>query len=157
MPEYTVKKIKEIQRGNDKNGKPFTKQKLRLETPDGTQDVLLYCPEWNPPPTEGSTIEGTIGEPFRAGQLPEFQRARKGGSNGFSGAGKSFHADPAKLEVERARNRSIAGQASQKVAVDIIRLALETKQDPAELARLTVDTARILLPQIEKLMEERGQ
>lgn len=142
---YTVQKVKEIQSGNDKNGKPFTKQKLRLETPDGIRDVLLYCPEWNPPPAEGATIEGEIGKPFREGQLPEFERARKGPYSGRSGAPRDFKADPVK-------NAAIAAEASQKVAVDVIRLALDTKQDPADVCRQVKAVAESLFEQIQKAM-----
>jgi hypothetical protein len=88
-------------------------------------------------PDAGSTLFGDAKE----GQYGwEFKKAQQMGGGG----GRSFQADPAKLEVEREKNRAIASEAAHRVAVDTIRLAIETKQDPAELARQIVTVGRIL-------------
>lgn len=156
MPEFKVSKIKQVQAGEGPKG-PWTKHKVRIETADGVKDVLLFCNQYSPVPAEGSTIEGEIGDPYKPGQLPEFKRARTGAYNGRGGAARDFKADPAKLDLERAKNRSIASEASQRVAVDTIRLAIEIGRDPADVAREIVAVARILYAEHVEVMGEAGK
>ena len=102
----------------------------------------MYVPAGQTAPTVGGSLDGTVSfdEQFKTFK---FKADRKGPYTG-GGGGKSFKADPEKLEVEREKNRAIASEAAHRVAVDTIRLAIETKQDPAELARQIVTVGRIL-------------
>jgi hypothetical protein len=101
----------------------------------------MFLPAGQTAPTVGGSLDGTVSfdEQFKTFK---FKGDRKGPYTG--GGGKNFKADPAKLEVEREKNRAIASEAAHRVAVDTIRLAIETKQDPAELARQIVTVGRIL-------------
>jgi hypothetical protein len=116
---YKVKAVKQLKDGTGDKG-PYTVQKIRLENPqaeNGITDVELFVPGTAPIPTEGSQLEGDIGDPFKPGGLPQFKRARKqGGFGGFGGGPRPE--DPKKMA-------SIAMQHSQSLAWEIVRFALE--------------------------------
>jgi hypothetical protein len=148
MPVYTVKKIKQIESGGE-GEKAWTRQKVRIETPDGVKDVLLFCNKWAPVPQEGSTIEAEIGPPYRPGQLPELKRPRKGAYNGSSGASKDFKADPVK-------QAAIAMEASQKAAVELVKLAYTSGEPVKAFTKETAEVAQELYEQIQRAMKDAG-
>jgi hypothetical protein len=144
---FTVQKIKQVQAGETDKG-PWTKHKVRIETADGVKDVLLFCNQYSPVPAEGSTIEGEIGDPYKPGQLPEFKRARKGAYGGRNGSSRDFKADPVK-------QAAIAMEASQKAAVEIVRMRYEHDLENADaLVEGVQMVAARLYEQIQQAMSE---
>lgn len=115
MPSYTIQSVEQAASGGE-GEKTWTRQKLAVLEAGGVtpQNVTLFCNKWQPVPAVGSTIEGDIQPPKQDGWTPELKPPRKSGGGG----GKDFKADPAK-------QAAIAVESAQKVAIDVLRLAME--------------------------------
>lgn len=117
MPTYTVVAVSDnVRDWSSTKGGPMKGYRVTLRNADGRE---MENVEWSrkattPAPEAGLKVEGTVDTsgPYGA----KFKQAQQGG--GFGGGGRGPR-DP-------AERRSIEMQASQKVAVDAARLAIET-------------------------------
>lgn len=145
MPSFTVVAAEQTKSGTSDKG-PWTVWKLGLR--DGSDEARvaeLFCPDGMSPPAVGSTIEGEIERAQNPSWLDKFKPARKGGG------GKAFKADPAK-------QHAIAMEAAQKVAVDVLRLAMEQgvwkapeERPLAEMTGVVKMVAQSLYAQIDEV------
>jgi hypothetical protein len=116
MPSYTITAVQPEPRAwNSTKGGPMLSYRVTLRNEQGAEKPNV---EWarkatSPAPAVGQTIEGTVED----GQYgPKFKAAQQMGGGG-GGGGRPR--DP-------AERRSIAMQASQKVAVDAVRACLDS-------------------------------
>jgi len=142
MPaNYTVVEAEKTADKPDRGYGPMQTIRLKLRNEQGAEKagVSWYAKASTPIPAAGQQLFGDVTQTDYGWQ---FKKARTGPVNGSS---RDFRADPVK-------QAAIAAESAQKVAVDTIRLAIETKQDPAEMARQVVEVSRVLLEQIKNEM-----
>jgi len=128
-------------------------QLLTLKNTEGKEKdgVTMFIPAGQPAPVVGAALEGTV-EYDEKFQEFKFKGARKGPYNGRSGAPRDFKADPVK-------QAAIAMEASQKAAVEIVRMSLSDVRDPeapalGPLVQSVKEVAQSLYEQIQKAMGE---
>jgi hypothetical protein len=125
---------------------PMKDYRLFLMAPGETTPVIA---SWlrkasSPAPVRGQQIEGAL-EDTEYGKKFREQRQMPIGSSG--GGGKSYAADPKK-------QAAIAMEASQKVAIDALRLLAEFgdwKPEKEKLSLTLTSLARVLYDQIEEV------
>lgn len=110
---------------------------LKLEGVEGAVSVG-HKPD-RPAPKVGDSYDGWTVETDDQGRK---KLKRAAGSGGFNGGGRPR--DP-------AERRSIQAQASQKVAVDVARIALETGKSTAEVLKAVEHATEKLFAQVERL------
>jgi hypothetical protein len=139
---YTVVEAEKTADKPDRGYGPMQTIRLKLRNEQGNErdGISWYAKATTPLPTAGSQVFGDVTKTDYGWQ---FKKARTGP---VSGSSRDFRADPVK-------QAAIACESAQKVAVDTIRLAIETQQDPAELAKQVVEVARVLYEQIQQLSE----
>lgn len=144
MPaNYTVVEAKKTSDKPDRGYGPMQTIRLKLRNEQGKEKggVDWYAKASTPVPQAGTQLFGDVTQTDYGWQFKKARTAPVGGSS------RDFRADPVK-------QAAIAAESAQKVAVDTIRLAIETKQDPAEMARQVVEVSRVLLEQIKAAMSE---
>jgi len=128
-------------------------QLLTLKNAEGKEKdgVTMFIPAGQPAPVVGAALEGSV-EYDEKFQEFKFKGARKGPYNGRSGAPRDFKADPVK-------QAAIAMEASQKAAVEIVRLAHDigapdTAEGLGHVRGVVQEVAGLLYEQIQKAMGE---
>jgi hypothetical protein len=157
MPVYEVTRVAPEPRSWTAQGKyPMLEYRIDLKGPNSEGAIVdVQNVEWSrkaespaPKPGQRLNVEKFEDRGPRGLKLHLVQQQTPTGSYGpRNGSSRDFRADPVK-------QAAIAAESAQKVAVDTIRLAIETKQDPAEMAQQVVEVSRVLLEQIKAAMSE---
>jgi hypothetical protein len=142
---YTVVEAEKISDKPDRGYGPMQTIRLKLRNEQGGErgGITWYTKATTQVPAADSQVFGDV----KQGQYGwEFKKAQQGGYNGRSGAPRDFKADPVK-------QAAIAMEASQKAAVEIVKLAHVTERTPAEITQIVKDLAGDLFEQIQKVSE----
>ena len=154
MPSYTIAAVSpEVRDWSSQKGGPMRSYRVTLRNAQGQE---LANVEWarkqsSPPPAVGQTVEGDVDTSGQYG--PKFKALQQGGGGGGGGGGGRPR-DP-------AERRSIAMQASQKVAVDAVKAVVDAKlwspTDPQQFATALMAVADRLYLRVQDAEADRVQ
>ena len=152
MPaNYTVVQAEKTADKPDRGYGPMQTIRLKLRNEQGRERAGIdwYAKATTPVPAAGTQLFGDVNKTDYGWQ---FKKARTGPPGGFSGAGRDFKADPVK-------QAAIAMEASQKAAVEIVRLAHDigadnTAEGLAHVRQVVQDVAGALYEQIQQAMKD---
>lgn len=155
-PVFTVTEVSNEVRSFDSNYGPKKSYRLHLRGGDNFSDqehlnVELVRNANSDPPKQGDTLEGDLEDRGQYGL--RLKLAGRGGAGGVFSGTKEYKADPVK-------QRAIAMEAAQKVAVDVLRLAMDrgaweppAERPVAEMAGVVKVIAQSLYGQIIEVSE----